>query len=158
MAGLRESAVGRAFVVGMVLATAWATWNLTLRPYPSNYCDGPVAVLSWSPEPVESRPTPRRSVAPRLDDNGDGMVSDFERRFYEAGQNVPQASGNFTPTSAGELRNDRCRDALTEVGFWMRGLWPLFVLVGGAVVVRYVTTGNVRRPASEDPENEAIVR
>lgn len=155
MAGLRESTAGRAVLVAIGLALAWGVWNLTLRPYDASFlhrCENAVSVLTSSPTTSTVVPSAPRS---RLDKDGDGQVSDFERDLYEARKEVPKATGE--PIQFGDSRHEECREALFEVEFWFRALWPLAVIVGGAVTVRYITTGSVRRDSPQHPEKRSMV-
>ncbi|MFP5321806.1 MAG: hypothetical protein ACLGIC_08145 [Acidimicrobiia bacterium] len=145
MAGLRDSAVGRAFIVAVVLATAWAAWSLTFRSYEAgrHHCEGAVPVLTWS-EPK-----------PPLDLNDSGTVSRTEMSIYRE-REAESPFGRIRGLD--EVRNEACRDSLSEAGFWFRGLAPLLVIVGGAAAFRYVTTGRVRSASPQDPKDETVVR
>jgi hypothetical protein len=155
MAGLRESAVGRAFLVAVVLSLAWGVWNLTVRPYGEPYCDGPLAVVTSEPEEPTRQRRPR--VPPsEMDRDGDGFISELERNLAEASRDIPPATG--AASSYESVRQEQCRAALNESGFWFRGLGPLAFVVVGGVALRYITTGSVGKRSPQDPSDEDVVR
>lgn len=126
MAGLRETTVGRAVLVAAVLALGWAAWNLTLRPYPSDFCSSPLSEFSESTDDEMQART-----RPRSEEPFGRILSSQEREARRLAA--------------------LCPDPSTEAGFWFRGLAPLVVVVGGGLAVRYIATGSVRQGFPQDP-------
>lgn len=150
MAGLRESALGRAVLVATALALAWGIWNVTLRPYSADHyqCENAVSVLTSSPT-TETVVHPARR--PPLDSNGDGEVSDFERMHYEASEDAPRLGRTIT---LNDDAHEACQAGLAEPGFWVRGMAPLVLLIGGVLVARYIATGRLRQRSSPVTDKE----
>lgn len=138
---LRSTALGRAALVALLGVSAFAVWNLTLRPYPDHRCNAPVQLVLGD-EPDIPRP---RSETKQVTDHGAvkrhvdrqrslgilppmrGDIDTERLRVAAEGRfkhEVSVVTNNYERRTAEAARemHRTCVDQLATAGFWSRGL------------------------------------